>query len=77
MDWAGTHPYVKKGDDFQHTCGCCGCVFRVVVVTQDGHNEREKYNCPECNCVFYKRASNIPTVTLISKRTDGKTDRHK
>jgi len=58
-------------DDFEQTCDCCGAVFRVVVPGQSGHEEPEEYYCPECHKEFKCRASNSPTVSLISKRTDG------
>lgn len=75
MDWSARHEYLDK--DWEETCDYCGCVFRMVSCRQDGHNESEEYYCPECNKEFRIRASNSPRVTLISKRTDGKTDLYK
>lgn len=43
---------------------------------QEGHEESEEYFCTECLCMYKMQASNSPTVTLISGRTDGKTDKH-
>ena len=64
------HGYIK--DDFIQPCDVCGAKFRVVVPGQKGHEEPEEYYCPECGKEYYVRASNTPSVTLISKRTDGK-----
>ena len=61
---------------FKQTCDRCGAVFEVVVPGQKGHEEPEEYFCPECSCMYKTRASNSPTVTLISARTDGKTDKY-
>lgn len=60
-------------DDFEQTCDNCGAVFRVLVPGQKGHEEPEEYHCPECNKEFRCRASLTPSVTLISKRTDGRS----
>ena len=56
-------------------CNYCGAVFEVHIQTQAGHNEMEEYFCPECDNVYRTRASLTPLVTLITKRTDGKTDK--
>lgn len=74
-DWAARNAYNDK--DWQEACDYCGCVFRVENQLQDGHNESEEYYCPECQKEYKIRACNTPRVTLISKRTDGKTDRYK
>lgn len=71
-DWTGTHSYADK--DFNEKCDYCGCIFRVQNQLQDGHNEIEEYCCPECGKEYKIRACNTPTITLISKRTDGRTD---
>jgi Zn finger protein HypA/HybF involved in hydrogenase expression len=60
-------------DDFQENCDCCGAVFRVVIPGQKGQEESEEYCCPECHKDFKCRASNSPSVSLVSKRTDGLT----
>lgn len=67
--------YGYEKDRFEQTCGKCGAVFEVIVPGQKGHEEREEYFCPECLCMYTRRASNTPSVTLISPRTDGKTDK--
>lgn len=72
MDWGATYTYQK--DDYQQTCDYCGCVFRVEVPGQKGHEESEEYFCPECHREYRTRASNSPRVTKVSDRTDGKTD---
>ena len=68
-NWTATHPYKDK--DVHESCDYCGCVFRMESQLQDGHNY-----CPECGKEFKIRACITPRVTLISKRTDGKTDRY-
>jgi len=73
-DWNATHPY--PDNDINKTCDYCGCVFRMQSAKQDGHNEPEEYYCPECFKEYRIRACNSPKVTLISPRTDGKTDRY-
>ena len=50
----------------------CGAVFTVDAPQQAGHNESKEYYCPECNREYKIRASNSPTVRLISPGTDGK-----
>lgn len=56
---------------FQQTCGFCGCVFHVKVPGQTGRDGPENYHCPECRRSFPVKACDPPTITLISKRTDG------
>lgn len=72
-NWTATHAYNDK--DFEETCDYCGCLFRLQTQLQDGHNEPEEYYCPECNKEYRIRACITPTVTLISVRTDGRTDK--
>jgi len=72
MDWSAIYTYEK--DNFEQTCDYCGCVFRVIVPGQKGHEESEEYFCPECHKEFRIRASNSPKVIKISGRTDGRTD---
>ncbi|KAA2224669.1 hypothetical protein [Chryseobacterium sediminis] len=72
MDIASTIPY---GDSTRHNCDNCGAELEVHVVKQKSHNEKEEYNCPECNKLFYARVSQpIQKIIVIKKRTDGKTD---
>ena len=59
---------------FEQTCDYCGCVFRVDVPGQKGHEEPEEYYCPECKKEYKTRASNSPRSSLLKKRTDGRTD---
>lgn len=61
---------------FQQTCGYCGCVFLVAVPGQIGSEGPQIYRCPECHKGFPVRASGTPTITLISKRTDGRRRRY-
>lgn len=73
MDSA-TFPY---GAGFEMTCNNCGARLEVPVTMQDGHNEREDYNCPECDKRYYTRASlPIINVQVVTPRTDGKTDKY-
>lgn len=67
--------YGYQKDNFKQTCNHCGAVIEVTVPGQKGHEESEEYFCPECLCMYRVRASNSPTVTLVSARTDGKTDK--
>lgn len=62
--------YGYQKDEFDKTCEVCGSVFHVSVPGQKGHEESEEYYCPVCNKEYRIRASNTPTVTLISKGTD-------
>jgi hypothetical protein len=70
--WEPAFGYEK--DRFDQTCDYCGAVFEVVVPGQKGHEEREEYFCPECRKEYGRRASNSPTVTLKSGRTDGRSN---
>lgn len=63
--------YAYQKSDDEQTCSC-GCVFRVEVPGQEGNEEPEEYYCPECHQEYKIRASNSPTITMISPRTDGK-----
>ncbi|MEI7639481.1 MAG: hypothetical protein WCJ37_19355 [Syntrophus sp. (in: bacteria)] len=74
MDWGATKCYLKS--ETNEKCDYCGCVFRLTVPGQKGHEDDESYHCPECDKIFFVRASNSPTVTKISSRTDGKIDHH-
>lgn len=58
--------FAHKGDTFDVTCDACGKTNRVHVVQQDGHNEREEYDCAGCGAELGKvRASLPPRTTLI------------
>lgn len=70
-DYTARHSY--PGQNQKEVCDFCGCCFRVETMLQDGHNESEEYYCPECRKEFRTRACISPVVTLISKRTDGRT----
>ena len=73
-NWTAMNSYNDQNQ--VETCDYCGCVFRMQNQLQDGHNESEEYYCPECHKEFRIRANNTPRVTLITKRTDGKTDNY-
>ncbi|XRG80732.1 hypothetical protein V5E38_10700 [Rossellomorea sp. GAMAL-10_SWC] len=70
-DWAARNPYLDSND--KETCNFCGCVYRVEVTQQAGHNELEEYYCPDCQKEYKTRASISPRVTKISDRNDGRT----
>ena len=74
-DWSATHPYPDK--DEMRQCNYCGCQYKLIAMKQDGNNEPEEYHCPECGKEFKVFACNSPRVELISKRTDGRSDRFK
>lgn len=74
-DWSSRNAYL--GRDTEEKCNYCGCVYRVVVSLQDGHNETEEYYCPDCHKEYKTRACNSPLVSKISGRTDGKTIKHR
>lgn len=64
--------------DFQQTCGFCGCVFRVEITWRTSYSPKvnqdtQAYSCPECRRDSRVRTSTEPQLTLISKRTDGRT----
>lgn len=71
------HPLTAS--NFQQTCGYCGCVFRVDITwrttyAQRGIQDGKVYDCPECQRECRIRTSTEPRLTLISRRTDGRTD---
>ena len=63
---------------FSHTCGYCGCVFRVDVTWKISYSYKaphdiKVYACPECLRDSRIKTSTEPQVTLISRRTDGRS----
>lgn len=65
--------------NFQQTCGFCGCVFRVDITWQTsyshkGNQDTQTYACPECRRECRIRTSTAPRLTVISRRTDGRTE---
>jgi hypothetical protein len=72
----GTSPLTPSV--FQQTCGFCGCVFRVDITWPITYSPKlakdtEDYACPECQRQSRIKTSTKPQVTLLSKRTDGRT----
>lgn len=64
--------------DFQQTCGFCGCVFRVEITwpisfSYKASQETQAYSCPECQRDLRIRTATAPLLTLIARRTDGRT----
>ncbi len=74
MSWETKNTYSKSND--VEKCTNCGATYEVDVPAQGGHMESEEYFCPECSKGYSTRASMSPRVTLITGRTDGKTDRY-
>jgi hypothetical protein len=61
-DWTARNPYL----DGEGEVRCeCGCIFKVSIIKQDGHNEREKYYCPDCNKEYSAMASLPPRVVKL------------
>jgi hypothetical protein len=63
---------------FLHTCGFCGCVFRVEITwlthcSRKPNQDTQPYACPECQRHSRIKTSSEPLVILVSKRTDGRT----
>jgi hypothetical protein len=61
-DWAARNPYLDDEDEIQCKCGC---LFRVSIIKQAGHNEREEYYCPDCNEEYSAMASLPPRVVKL------------
>lgn len=62
---------------FLHTCGFCGCVFRVDITWSTSRSYKvnqdiQAYACPECQRNSKIKTSSEPQVILVSKRTDGR-----
>lgn len=76
MDYNAVYP---SGHGNEEKCDYCGAKFSFSYQTQAGHNEREEYDCPECEKEFIVRAS-MPimqeNVKLVSTRTDGRTNKY-
>jgi hypothetical protein len=62
-DWDAKNSYLDRDDEVQCECGC---LFKVSILKQDGHNEREEYYCPDCNKEYSAWASLSPRVVKIS-----------
>ena len=63
-----------KHSSFMQSCAYCGARFEVFVSRQAGEDEEESYACPECGKGYHTRAALEPLVTLIERRSDGKSD---
>jgi hypothetical protein len=65
---------------FQQICGFCGCVFRVEITWRTSYSpakpgsDTQAYSCPECGRDSRIKTSTAPKLTLISTRTDGRTE---
>jgi hypothetical protein len=64
---------------FQQLCGFCGCVFHVEITWRRTYSpikaglDTKIYSCPECQRDSRIKTSTTPKLTLLSKRTDGRT----
>jgi hypothetical protein len=61
---------------FEKTCAYCGARFRVLVPHGPFADRLEEYACPECGKHYETGAAHRPSVQLLEKRRDGKTDRY-
>lgn len=53
MNRSATYPY---GETEHITCSC-GAQLEISIAKQDGHNEKEDFNCPKCGAEHLVRAS--------------------
>lgn len=64
---------------FQQICGFCGCAFHVEITWRRSYSpaksglDTQTYSCPECRRDSRIKTSTTPKLTLLSKRTDGRT----
>lgn len=61
---------------FVQSCAYCGARFTVFVSRERGGVDHEGYACPECEKSYTTHAALEPMVSLLSPRSDGKTDRY-
>ena len=61
---------------FDKACDYCGAKFEVTVPRLPGSNRPQAFGCPQCGKTYEVRAAGAPSVRLLAKRTDGKTDRY-
>lgn len=64
-DWAIRNSYLSHEDKIRCECGC---LFKVSIVKQDGHNEREEYYCPDGNKEYSAMALLPPKVIKLSSK---------
>lgn len=64
--WVSQNSYRDNSASDEHCCEC-GCVFEVIVLEQEGHNEMEEYYCPDCHKEYKVRASFTPQVFKKAK----------
>jgi len=63
-----------KRSSFVQACAYCGARFEVLVSRLPGGDEHEGYACPECGKTYSTHAALEPLVSLLTPRSDGKTD---
>lgn len=71
--------HLLTASNFRQTCGFCGCVFRVDITWRTtyahrGLQDTQAYECPECQRECRIRTSTEPRLTVITKRTDGRSE---
>jgi hypothetical protein len=62
-DRSAMNPYLDCESEIQCECGC---LFKVSIIKQDGHNDREEYYCPDCRKEYFAMASLSPTVVKLN-----------
>ncbi len=65
-----------KRSSFVQSCAYCGARFEVLVSRMPGDDEHEDYACPECGKGYTTHAALPPLVSLLARRSDGKSDNY-
>ncbi len=68
-DWAAKNSYLDAEDEIQCECGC---LFKVWIFKQNGHNEREDYYCPDCKKEYSAIASLPPRVMKVGSESSNR-----
>ena len=63
MSLDSTQRFEKSG--FEKVCDGCGCKFHVEVSVQEGSEDTEEYNCPNCGKAFSVKAAMPPSITPL------------
>ncbi len=63
-----------RRSSFVQCCAYCGARFEVLLSRQAGEDAHEEYACPECSKGYSTHAALPPLVSLLSRRSDGKSD---
>ncbi len=65
-----------KRSGFERACIYCGARFHVELSRKSRDDGLQDYACPECGKTYEAQSALPPVVTLVARRTDGKTDRY-